>query len=262
MLQKKQLLNLRERVLPWIIPIGFLIIWQCLYSFQLIPESYLRNISSPVNVVRSGIELASSGELLKHLLISGKRAILGLLIGGGIGLMFGIITGISSLCKQLFNSSLQMLQTIPHLALIPLVILWFGVDETSKIFLVALGTFFPIYLNTFHGIRNTDPDLIEMANNYELSQWQIFKDVILPSAMPNILVGLRFALGLMWLILIVAETIAANEGIGYLAMNAREFFQVDIILLTILIYAFLGVSADYITKRLEHHFLSWNEVYQ
>jgi sulfonate transport system permease protein len=130
-----------------------------------------------------------------------------------------------------------MLRNIPALALIPLVILWFGIDETAKLFLISVSVFFPLYLNTFHGIRNVDPGLVEMARSYGLSRWQLYRQVILPGALSSILVGLRFSLGLMWVILIVAETISAQAGIGYLTMNAREFLQTDVVLVGILLYA-------------------------
>src|SRR4029453_13478893 len=122
-----------------------------------------------------------------------------------------------------FDTPIQMLRNIPHLALIPLVILWFGLGEQAKVFLVTIGVLFPIYVNTFHGTRTVDRGLLEMARVYGLSPWERFRRVLLPSALPSILVGVRFALGVMWLSLIVAETIAADVGIGYLAMNAREF---------------------------------------
>jgi sulfonate transport system permease protein len=145
--------------------------------------------------------------------------------------------------------------------LIPLVILWFGIDETAKIFLVALGTLFPIYLNTFHGIRNIDAGLLEMARSYGLANWALFRDVILPGALPSILVGLRFALGFMWLTLIVAETISAKEGIGYLAMDAREFLRTDVIVVAILLYAILGKLADVLVRVLERKWLCWHPAY-
>ncbi|WP_057428610.1 MFS transporter [Pseudomonas syringae] len=148
------------------------------------------------------------------------------------------------------------------LALIPLVILWFGIDETAKIFLVALGTLFPIYLNTYHGIRNIDPALVEMSRSYGLSGFSLFRHVILPGAMPSILVGVRFALGFMWLTLIVAETISASSGIGYLAMNAREFLQTDIVVLAIVLYAVLGKLADLAARGLERVCLRWHPAYQ
>src|SRR5699024_2360107 len=118
-----------------------------------------------------------------------------------------------------------------------LVILWFGIDETSKIFLVALGVLFPVYINTYHGIRSVDKDLIEMGRAYGLKGKSLFWSVILPGAMSSVLVGIRFSLGVMWLTLIVAETISTHAGIGYMAMNAREFMQMDIIVLSIVLYA-------------------------
>ena len=118
-----------------------------------------------------------------------------------------------------------MIRNIPHLALIPLVIVWFGIEEGAKLFLVALGVFFPIYVNTLHGVRSVDPQLVEMAQSYGMRRVELFRRVILPGALPSIFVGLRYALGVMWLTLIVAETIAAQSGIGYMAMQAREFMH-------------------------------------
>ena len=161
-------------------------------------------------------------------------------IGGGIGFAFGLANGLSQLSNKLTDTSLQMVRNIPHLALIPLVILWFGIDEAAKLFLVALGVFFPIYLNTLHGIRTVDPQLIEMGRIYGMTDGELFRRVIFPGALPSIFVGIRFALGIMWLTLIVAETIAASSGLGYMAMQAREFMQIDVVVLSILIYALLG----------------------
>jgi sulfonate transport system permease protein len=124
-----------------------------------------------------------------------------------------------------------------------------------------VSVFFPIYLNTFHGIRNVDPSLIEMGRTYGLGRWQLYKQIILPGALSSILVGLRFSLGLMWVILIVAETISAQAGIGYLTMNAREFLQTDIVLVGILLYALLGKLADLFAKGLERYWLRWHPGY-
>jgi sulfonate transport system permease protein len=155
-----------------------------------------------------------------------------------------------------------MLRNIPHLSLIPLVILWFGIGEEAKLFLVALGVFFPIYLNTLHGIKTIDPQLLEMGKSYGMTNWMLFRKIIFPGALPSILVGLRFALGIMWLTLIVAETIAAQSGIGYMAMQAREFMQVDVVVLAILIYALLGKLADAAARGLERRCLSWHPAFQ
>ncbi len=164
--------------------------------------------------------------------------------------------------ERLLDSSVQMIRNVPHLALIPLVILWFGIDESAKIFLVALGTLFPIYLNTYHGIKNIDRGLLEMARSYGLSGFRLFTQVVLPGALPSIMVGVRFALGFMWLTLIVAETISANSGIGYLAMNAREFLQTDVVVVAIVLYALLGKLADVGAQLLERVWLRWHPAYQ
>ena len=144
----------------------------------------------------------------------------------------------------------------------PLVILWFGIEEEAKVFLVALGVFFPIYVNTFHGIRSVDANLIEMARSYGVKGFRLYWDVILPGALPSILVGVRFAFGLMWVTLIVAETISAQSGIGYMTMNAREFLQTDVVVVGILLYAGLGKLADVLAKTLERVTLRWHPAYQ
>ena len=206
--------------------------------------------------------LAASGELWLHLKTSLWRATVGFVIGAGLGLLLGLLTGSFCHAETLLDTTLQMVRNIPALALIPLVILWFGIDETAKLFLLAVGVFFPVYLNTFHGIRSADQGLIEMAKSYGLSGWPLYRDVILPAAMPSILVGVRFSLGLVWVLLIVAETISAQAGIGYMTMNAREFLQTDVVLVGILLYALLGKLADLFSRRLERHCLRWNPAYR
>jgi sulfonate transport system permease protein len=166
-----------------------------------------------------------SGDLPHHMGVSFMRAMAGLVVGGGIGFALGLANGLSSLSDRLTDTTLQMARNVPHLALIPLVILWFGIGEEAKLFLVALGVFFPVYVNTLHGIRTVDPQLVEMGRCYGMTRATLLRRVILPGALPSVFVGLRFALGIMWLTLIVAETIAAQSGIGYMAMQARDFLQ-------------------------------------
>ncbi|WP_312601217.1 MULTISPECIES: aliphatic sulfonate ABC transporter permease SsuC [Pseudomonas] len=248
-----------QRVAPWVLPVLLLTGWQVAVETGLLSS---RILPAPSAVLEAGWSLVRSGELWQHLAISSWRASIGFAIGGGIGLLLGFITGLSTWGERLLDSSVQMVRNVPHLALIPLVILWFGIDESAKIFLVALGTFFPIYLNTYHGIRNVDPALVEMARSYGLSGYRLFTQIVLPGALPSILVGVRFALGLMWLTLIVAETISASSGIGYLAMNAREFLQTDIVVLAIVLYAVLGKLADLAARGLERAWLRWHPAYQ
>ncbi|KTS27589.1 ABC transporter permease, partial [Methylobacterium indicum] len=182
--------------------------------------------------------------------------------GGGIGFGLGLANGLSRLSDRLTDTTVQMIRNIPHLSLIPLVILWFGIGEEAKLFLVALGVFFPIYANTLHGIRSVDPQLVEMGRIYGMSKPELFWRVVLPGALPSVFVGLRYALGIMWLTLIVAETISASSGLGYMAMQAREFMLVDVVVLAILIYALLGKVADLATRRLERACLAWNPAYR
>lgn len=247
------------RLAPWALPLALVILWQI-----AVETGWLSNriLPAPSAVLAAFWSLSQSGELWQHLSISSQRALIGFAIGGSIGLILGFITGLSRWGERLLDSSVQMIRNVPHLALIPLVILWFGIDESAKIFLVALGTLFPIYLNTYHGIKNIDRGLLEMARSYGLSGFRLFTQVVLPGALPSIMVGVRFALGFMWLTLIVAETISANSGIGYLAMNAREFLQTDVVVVAIVLYALLGKLADVGAQLLERVWLRWHPAYQ
>jgi len=247
-----------NQILPWLLPLGLLAVWQSLSSAGILTG---RILPSPVAVVLAGVHLTQTGELPLHLFESFRRAATGLLIGGSIGFLLGLLNGLSVLAERVLDSSVQMVRNIPHLAMIPLVILWFGIGEEAKLFLITIGVFFPIYINTVHGIRSIDPRLIEMGRSYGLSRLGLFLNVILPGALPSILVGLRYALGIMWLTLIVAETIACDNGIGYMTMNARDFLQTDVVLLGICLYALLGKAADMVTRLLERRLLSWNPAY-
>ena len=243
---------------PWIVPLLVVAGWELAsrtgwLSTRILPE--------PLAVAQAFWNLLKSGELLNDVAISSGRAVAGLAIGGGLGLVLGLLTGTFRTAETLLDTTLQMVRNVPPLALIPLVILWFGIDESAKLFLVAIGVFFPIYLNTYHGIKSVDAGLVEMARSYGLKGWPLYREVILPGALPSILVGLRFSLGLMWVLLIVAETISAQSGIGYMTMNAREFLQTDVVLVGVLLYAFLGKLADLVARGLERRFLRWNPAY-
>lgn len=254
--------RLRERaddLVPWALPVGLVVVWEIASQLGLISN---RVLPAPSAVVAAGWKLALSGELWVNMGVSAARAAAGLVIGGAFGFALGLANGLSKKSERVTDTLLQMVRNIPHLALIPLVILWFGIDEAAKVFLVVLGVFFPIYINTLHGIRTVDPQLIEMGRTYGMTRVELFWRVILPGALPSIFVGLRYALGFMWLTLIVAETIAATSGIGYMAMQAREFLLVDVVVLSILIYALLGKLADSTARVLERTCLSWHPAFQ
>lgn len=248
-----------RQLAPWALPVLLLAGWQAASSFGWLST---RILPAPWAVLQAFITLAASGELWGHVRVSTLRALSGFALGGGLGLFLGLLTGSVRSAETLLDSTLQMIRNIPPLALIPLVILWFGIEEEAKLFLVSLGVFFPIYINTFHGIRSVDQGLIEMGKSYGLSRWGLYREVILPGALPSILVGVRFSLGFMWVILIVAETVSAQAGIGYMTMNAREFLQTDVVLLGILLYALLGKLADMLAKALERVSLRWHPSYQ
>src|SRR6201999_229916 len=235
-----------------------LLVWQIASQAGLLADQIM---PAPTAVVEAFWRVTSSGELLRDIGVSSGRAFAGFAIGGGIGFVLGMVNGLSALSEKLTDTTLQMVRNIPHLALIPLVILWFGIGEEAKLFLVALGVFFPIYVNTMHGVRSVDPQLVEMGRSYGMSRMDLMRRIILPGALPSIFVGLRYGLGIMWLTLIVAETIAASSGIGYMAMQAREFLMVDVVVVSILIYAALGKLADSVARWLERTCLSWNPVY-
>jgi len=248
-----------KRVLPWVVPALVIIAWQLAVSRGAVSS---RVMPSPLAVIEAGWTLARTGELFHHLRVSFQRAMLGLLIGGGIGFTLALANGLSHWSHRLFDSPVQMLRNIPNLALIPLVILWFGIDEKAKLFLIAASTLFPIYINTLHGLRSIDRRLLEMGRVYGLNHWELFRHVLLPGALPSILIGLRYALGVMWLTLIVAETIASDNGIGFMVMDGRDFLKTDVVVLGIVLYALLGKTADLLARQLERSLLRWNPAYR
>lgn len=246
------------RWLSWLVPALVLVLWELAARIGLISTQVL---PAPSNVAETALDLARNGDLFVHLGVSLLRAAAGFVIGGAIGLVLGIAVGFSPLAQALFDRSIQMVRAVPFLAMLPLVIVWFGVGEVAKIFLVALAVLFPIYINTMLGIRQIDPKLMELAKVVGLNWTAIVRRIILPGAMPSILTGVRYALAHAWLALVIAETLATTKGIGFLAMDAREFLQTNVILLTMIIYAIIGVAADALVRFLESHLLSWHANY-
>lgn len=247
-----------RRLAPWLLPVLGLALWEVAADTGLIAA---RVLPAPSSVAVAFWQTLRDGSLGDAILVSSLRALEGLAIGGTLGFVLGVVNGLWKPVELLTDSTLQMLRNVPHLAIIPLVILWFGIGEEAKIFLVAIGVLFPVYLNTYHGVRTVDPSLVEMARVYGLGPAALFLRVILPGALPSVFVGLRYGLGIMWLTLIVAETISASSGIGYMTMNAREFLQTDVVLLGIIIYAVLGKLSDIATKLCERVALAWHPSY-
>jgi sulfonate transport system permease protein len=239
-------------------PVLLVCVWQASASLGVIPS---RLVASPVEILDTFWTLAASGELLDNLLVSLGRVTVGLAIGVAAGTACALVAGLSRLGEDAVDAPLQMARTLPHLAMVPLFILWFGIGETPKLALVALGAMFPIYLNLFAGIRGVDPKLVEAANTLGLSRAELIRHVILPGALPSALVGLRYALGVAWLSLVVGEQINAQSGIGYMMMDAREFLRTDIIMVGLLVYALLGLGADQLVRMLERRALAWRPAF-
>jgi sulfonate transport system permease protein len=242
-------------VVSWLSPLLVLVVWQATVTFghtspQILP--------SPSSVWEAGRHLWSTGELPSAIAISLRRAAIGFVIGAVLGIAVGVIVGFFRLGAVVLDRPIQMLRAIPFFAITPLVIVWFGVGESGKIFLVALAVFFGMYINTTLGIRQVDPKLVEMGRAAGLSRLQVVGHIVLPGAVPSILTGVRISLTVAWLALVVGETLGASSGIGYLSINAREFLQTNIIVLVIVIYAVIGVVSDQIARLLERRLLSWH----
>lgn len=248
----------RRVVLPWLLPLALLGLWQYVCETGRLPAGVL---PAPSDVLRAAYQAAQRGELHRDILVSLRRVAIGFFTGATTGLLLGFLVGLSSLAHGLLDRSLQMVRTIPHLALVPLMILWFGIGEEPRVLLVALGSLFPVYINTMSGIRNVDPKLIELGRSYGLRTPALIVGVVLPGALAPILTGVRYALGVAWLTLVVGETIASRDGIGYMVQNARELLRTDVILLAIVLYAIAGWLADAITRRIEARLLRWHPNY-
>lgn len=241
--------------ISWLAPALVVIVWEVLAQIGWLSPQVL---PAPSKVLQTAYRLATTGSLLNDLGVSLLRAASGFVLGGSIAFALGVLVGFSRIAEALIDRSVQMVRAIPFLAVLPLVIVWFGVGEGQKIFLVSLGVAFPIYINTTLGIRQVDPKLLELGRVQGLSQWQLIRRIILPGALPSILTGVRYSLATAWLALVVAETIGAQSGIGFLAMDAREFLRTDVVVLTIAIYAIIGVVADSVARLLERKLLAWH----
>jgi sulfonate transport system permease protein len=256
---KKEYKHTKIIVRGLMLPVAIIIIWQLLGSLGFVSSVIL---PTPFDISKAFIELVRSGELLKHMRISIYRAAVGFLLGGGLGFAFGVAVGLFKRFEQSFDPSIQMLRTVPHLAITPLFILWFGIGEFSKILLIALGAFFPLYINTFVGIRGVDSKLFDVARVLEFTKLKQITRLILPAALPNILLGLRLSIGVSWLGLVVAELMGSSEGIGYMILDARQFSQTAIVFVGILIFASVGKLSDSFVRILERKLLRWRDSFK
>lgn len=242
--------------LALILPAAVLVLWQLLGQYGYISQLLF---PTPYAIAASAVDLAASGELWQHIQISSLRALTGYALGGALGLAFGILIGQFRRAEKLLDPTIQMVRMIPSLAIIPLFILWFGIGEESKILIIAKSAFFPLYINTFLGIRNVDNKLYEVARVLEFSHYKRIVKLIVPAALPNIILGARLSAGLSWLGLVVAELIASTSGIGYMMSDARQFADTPVVFVGIFLFAILGLATDWLLTLLERRLLSWKD---
>lgn len=238
----------------WLSPLAILTVWQLLSSTGVLTEDVL---ASPAQILSTAAQLLADGTLQSATATSITRVVSGFLIGATAGLVLATVAGLSRIGEDAVDPPMQMLRTLPHFGLIPLFIVWMGIGEMPKIALIAMGVTFPLYLNTFAGIRSVDRKLLEAAHTLRLTRRQRLRHVVLPGALPQALVGLRQSLGVAWLSLIVAETVSADAGLGYLINDAREFLKTDVIVVGLAVYSLLGLLTDTLVRILERRALAW-----
>ncbi|GAA3384235.1 MULTISPECIES: ABC transporter permease [Streptomyces] len=216
-----------------------------------------QTLASPTDVLRTALDLLGTSELQRHLLISLQRAALGLAFGVATGLALALTAGLSRLGEALFDGTVQLVRSLPILALVPLAILWFGIGEEVKVILVALGTLVPVYLNTHAALTGLDVRHAELAQTLDLSRGQFLRRIALPGAAPGFFTGLRMSVTISWLVLVVSEQINASSGIGYLMTQARTFGRTDVIVVGLVVYGLLGLLSDTLVRLLERKALAW-----
>ncbi len=252
-------LHTTNLLLGLLLPVLALAVWQAAGAMGKLNPLLL---PTPEIIVKEFVSLTLSGELLSNLRISAWRALLGFLLGGGLGLAAGLWVGFSYRAERLIDPSFQMLRTLPHLAVAPLFILWFGFDETSKVLLIAKGAFFPLYVNTFLGLRSVDRKLFDVAELLQFSRWQLLTKLVLPASLPNIFLGLRLSIGVAWLGLVVAEMMGSSSGIGFMINDARYFSITSVVFVGIIVFAAVGKLTDSLVKLLERRLLRWQDSYK
>jgi sulfonate transport system permease protein len=222
----------------------------------VLPEDKL---APPLQIVEAMVQEWNKGTLQDAALVSVRRVVIGFAIGATIALVLAAVAGLSRIGDDAVDPPMQMLRTVPHFGLLPLFVLWLGIDETPKIALIALGVAFPLYVNTVAGIRGVDPKFLDAARSLRLSWWGRIRHVVIPGALPSALVGLRLSLGVAWLSLIVAEQINTTAGIGYLVSDAASFGRTDVVVGGLVIYSLLGLGTDSLVRFIERKALAWRQ---
>ncbi|MGE5476783.1 MAG: ABC transporter permease [Bacteroidales bacterium] len=241
-----------------VLPLALIALWQLAFELRLIRPILL---PSPAKVAVAFWDLALSGDLFRHLGISLLRVLEGFAVAALAGLVLGVGIGLSRVLDRLTDLTIQLLKPIPPIAWIPLAILWFGIGEAGKVYIIFLGAFFPILVNTIDGIRQTDHRFVELARILEVSRGRFIAQVVLPGALPNIMTGLRVGLMVAWMCVVAAELIAASSGVGYLIMDARQMSQTDQVLVGMVTIGAMGKVLDVALKVAERHLVTWKTAF-
>jgi sulfonate transport system permease protein len=225
-----------------LIPLTALILWEILARTGFLPSNWL---PAPTRVAQTIDGMAVSGDLWKHVGITLARVAVGFLLGASAGTLIGGLTGYLPIARKLLDPMLQSLRSVPSIAWVPLFLLWLGIQESSKIALISLGAFFPVYLNLSVAVRHVDPKLLEVGKLYRLTGFEMVRRVILPAVLPEYIVGLRSGLGLAWMFVVAAELLGASSGIGYLMVDGQMTGRAAIILASVILFAICGKATDW-----------------
>ncbi|WP_234430945.1 ABC transporter permease [Streptomyces sp. NRRL F-4489] len=239
-------------------PVGLVVVWQVLSGGGVLPADLL---ASPVSIAATGWGLVADGTLPSAMGVSLQRVVVGLVLGGAAGIALALVSGLSRLGEDLVDATVQMLRSVPWVGVIPLFIIWLGIGEAPKIALIGVGVAFHVYLNVYAGIRGVDAQLVEAGDALGLGRWGLIRHVVLPGALPGAMTGLRYALATAWLALVFGEQVNADDGLGFLMNQAREFFRTDVIVVCLVVYALLGLLADFLVRTLERLLLQWRPTF-
>lgn len=242
----------------FLLPLVVIVVWEIAARAGAVNTLLL---PPPSRVFLTLWEAAIEGSLWVDLGYSIRRWIIGFAFGGGFGLLLGALNGLSLRSENLTDTTVQMLRTVPFMGLTPLLVMWFGLGETPKVILIAVASFFPVYINTLAGVRNVNKGFVEVGQSFELSRIELLYRVILPAALPEILTGIRYSLGIAWLALVIAELMAAESGIGYWLLQGREAVRVDIVLASLVVFSVAGKVMDATLRLIEARVLHWRNAF-
>lgn len=254
---KKDNLKLLLKILSWVILIAIIVFWQIASGKSWINPTVM---SQPSKIWEKFIQMIGDGSLLKHILTSLGRVLKGFVYGAGLGLVLGLLIGLSEKFETVANLFVGILRPIPPIAWIPLLILALGIGEESKVTVIAIGSFWPMLLDTINGVKSTDKQLLELGTTLEKSKRTVIFKIILPSAIPAIFTGARQAISRAWSCVVTAEMIAASMGVGFLIQYARELSQPALMFVGVAAIGFIGLLIDWIMMRLEKRLLYWNQM--